>query len=194
MQVAALVGFSFACVGGGYISDVILSRQITKNGGVFFPEQRLVSLLPAFWISPAGCIVTAICCANQLSWVGIAFGFGMRRSLPLSRRREFTPWLTISAVSFGTVFNPNIAVTYVLDSFPAVAADCLVMINACKNLVAFLFLYVAVEWVNDRGWIEVYMVMFVLTTVGIVSSGALYYWRTTIQHVSARILASIKIE
>ena len=69
-------------------------------------------------------------------------------------------------VSFGTIYAPNIVVTYVVECYPRVAAECLVTINVFKNLVAFLFLYTAVNWVSSRGWIEVYMIMFMLVSLG----------------------------
>lgn len=69
--------------------------------------------------------------------------------------------------------------TYVVESYPGTAAEALVAINVFKNLVAFLFLYTAVDWVSSRGWIEVYMIMFVLTSVGVLLAIPLYFfdWR-----------------
>lgn len=80
MQIAAIIGFLIACFGGGYISDHITARRIVRAEGSYFPEQRLVSLIPGAWIGSAGCIVVAFTCAYKLSWVGIAFGFGMCKS------------------------------------------------------------------------------------------------------------------
>ncbi len=76
MQVAAIVGFIIACFAGGYVADAITARMIIRHGRVF-PEQRLVSLVPGSIIAPVGCIVVALACSRQLSWVAIAFGFGM---------------------------------------------------------------------------------------------------------------------
>jgi hypothetical protein len=52
--------------------------------------------------------------------------------------------LNVSTVSFGTVYTPNIAITYAVDSFPEQAAQSVVSINVFKNMVAFLFVYQAV--------------------------------------------------
>lgn len=87
IQIAALIGFVIACFVGGFVSDVIVTRLIRRNKNEFFPEQRLVSLIPFFWVAPVGCIIIAIVCSRQLSWIGIAFGFGMR---------EFSTWSLLS--------------------------------------------------------------------------------------------------
>lgn len=70
------------------------------------------------------------------------------------------------AVSFGTIFAPNIAITYVVECFTRNASEALVAINVFKNLVAFLFLYTAVDWIASSGWIQVYMIMFMLVSMG----------------------------
>lgn len=86
-------------------------------------------------------------------------------------------------MSFGTIYAPNIAITYVVECFPATASECLVAINVWKNLVAFLFLYVAVDWVASQGWIQVYMIMFMLVTLSMFIALLFYFfggrWRST---------------
>jgi hypothetical protein len=54
-------------------------------------------------------------------------------------------------------------------------ANCLVLINVFKNLVAFLFLYVAVDWINEGGYVQVYMVMFGLNVALLACALPLYY-------------------
>lgn len=85
MEIAAMIGFVIACFGGGYISDAITLYVVQKSKGVIRPEQRLVSLLPGMFIAPAGCILLAFACQNKLSWVAIAFGFGMGKRFSWGR-------------------------------------------------------------------------------------------------------------
>lgn len=155
MQIAALIGFVIACYGGGYVSDEITARLIIRNHGNFVPEQRLISLIPGCIFAPVGCILLALACQNDLHWAVIAVGFGL--------------------VSFGTVYSPNIAMTYLLDCYPAFAQEILVAVNVIKNLVAFLFVYVAVDWVNSQGWIQVYMIMFMVVTLATLLAIPLYF-------------------
>ncbi|KAF2801514.1 MFS transporter [Mytilinidion resinicola] len=159
MQIAAIIGFLIGCFSGGYFADIITAVVIRKQKGAVYPEQRLVALIPGCLIAPAGCILIAFACSEKLHWVAIAFGFGM--------------------VSFGTIYAPNIAVTYVVECYPRVVAECLVAINVFKNLVAFLFLYTAVDWVASSGWIQVYMIMFMLVSLGMLLAVPFYFFGQT---------------
>ncbi|KAJ5662857.1 Major facilitator superfamily domain general substrate transporter [Penicillium longicatenatum] len=156
MEIAAIIGFMIACFGGGYMSDIITLCIVKKSEGEIRPEQRLASLLPGMLIAPAGCILLAFACQNKLSWVAIAFGFGM--------------------VSFGEVYTPNIALTYVVHRHQKHAAQCLVLINIFKNVLAFLFLYEAVPWVTSQGFTQVYMIMFMLNVLTLLLAVPLYFY------------------
>lgn len=76
-----------------------------------------------------------------------------------------------------------------VECYPDFAAESLVAINVFKNLVAFLFLYTAVDWVNSSGWIQVYMIMFMLVTLGMIAVVPFYLfgrkWRgeTKVTHI-----------
>ncbi|KAF2032571.1 putative MFS transporter [Setomelanomma holmii] len=157
MQIAAIIGFIFGCFTGGYLADIITAAIIRRQNGDVYPEQRLLAILPFSFIAPAGCILAAFACSLKLHWAAVAVGFGM--------------------VSFGTIYAPNIAITYVVESYPKAAAECLVSINVFKNLVAFLFLYTAVDWLASSGWLQVYMIMFMLVTLGMIASVMFYICR-----------------
>ncbi|PYI14942.1 putative MFS transporter [Aspergillus violaceofuscus CBS 115571] len=77
-------------------------------------------------------------------------------------------------VSFGSVFAPNIALAYLTHWHQREATQCLVLVNVVKNLVAFLFLYEAVVWVQGQGYLEVYLVMFALGVVTVAGALPLY--------------------
>ncbi|KAI1450434.1 MFS transporter [Annulohypoxylon stygium] len=173
MEIAAVIGFGIACYGGGYISDVITAHLIVRSRGTFVPEQRLISLVPGSLVSPVGCILLAFACAYQLHWVAIAFGFAM--------------------VSFGTVYAPNIALTYLIDCYTPFAQEILVVVNVFKNLVAFLFAYVAVDWVNSQGWIQVYMVMFMVVTLSMVLAIPVYFFGGKARVAFEKILVTVSL-
>ncbi|KAH7357401.1 putative MFS transporter [Pyrenochaeta sp. MPI-SDFR-AT-0127] len=156
MQIAAIIGFVIGSYAGGYAADTITAAVIRRHRGAVYAEQRLIALIPGCLIAPVGCILIAFACSEKLQWVAIAIGFGF--------------------VSFGTIYGPNIAITYVVECYPRHAAECLVAINVFKNFVAFLFLYVAVDWVSSRGWIEVYMIMFMLVSLGMLSAIPFYFF------------------
>ncbi|KAF2999652.1 hypothetical protein E8E13_000105 [Curvularia kusanoi] len=160
MEVAAILGFIFGCFAGGWLADVITSKVILRQDGQVYPEQRLIALVPGAIFAPAGCILIALTCSEKLHWVAIAFGFGM--------------------VSFGTIFTPNIAITYVVECHPGMAGESLVMINVFKNLVAFLFLYTATNWIASKGWVQVYMIMFMLNVVGLITTASFYVFKESL--------------
>ncbi|KFZ24527.1 hypothetical protein V502_00993 [Pseudogymnoascus sp. VKM F-4520 (FW-2644)] len=170
MQIAALIGFIIACYVGGYVSDVITTKRILREGGVIYPEQRLLSVIPGALIPPVGCIIIACACSQQLHWAVIAVGFGM--------------------VSFGTVYAPNIAIAYVIGCYPDQASQCLILINVVKNLVAFIFLYVAVDWVERSGWFQVYMIMFMLVSLTMVAAIPLWFYGAA----SRRFTSGLKVQ
>lgn len=91
MQIPALIGFVIACYAGGYLSDVITTKRIVREGGQVYPEQRLISLLPGCLVGPVGCIVIAFSCSEKLHWIGIAFGFGMGKHLPICLAIQHAP-------------------------------------------------------------------------------------------------------
>jgi hypothetical protein len=75
----------------------------------------------------------------------------------------------------------------VVESHPDFAAESLVVINVFKNLVAFVFLYTAVDWVQGSGWLEVYMIMFMLVSLSMLFSGLAYVFRRRLAAIDARI-------
>jgi uncharacterized membrane protein YidH (DUF202 family) len=90
-------------------------------------------------------------------------------------------------VSFGSVYTPNIAITYLVHRHQREAAECLVLINIFKNLVAFLFLYEAVSWANRNGFIQVYMIMFMLNVLVLIFALPLYYWDAKKRRMSEEV-------
>ena len=77
MQIPALVGLVIGCFAGGYAADLITAKVIARQHGDVYPEQRLVALIPGCLVAPIGCIVIAFACSQKLTWIAIAFGFGM---------------------------------------------------------------------------------------------------------------------
>lgn len=100
------------------------------------------------------------------------------------------PYLTLtdtSTVSFGTIFAPNIVVTSTVESHQEFPEEALVVINVCKNLVAFLFAYEAVLWVESQGYLQVYMIMFSLLSLGMLLAGLAYWFRKGISATTAKV-------
>ncbi|KAI6356227.1 hypothetical protein MCOR25_007917 [Pyricularia grisea] len=167
MQVAAIIGLLIATFLGGYLVDVMTQRIVVRHRGEVFPEQRLLTIIPGCLVAPVGCILAAFACGQKMHWAVIAVAFGM--------------------VSFGTVYTPNIAATFVVEGHPDHAEEALVAINVFKNLVAFLFLYTAVDWIQSQGWIQVYMIMFMLVSLSMLAAIPLYLFRKPLRSYRSKI-------
>lgn len=79
-------------------------------------------------------------------------------------------------MAFGTVYAPNVAMTYLLDCYPAFASEVVVIVNVVKNTIAFVFIYTAVDWVQSKGWVQVYMIMFMVVSLSMFLAIPLYFW------------------
>jgi hypothetical protein len=184
MQFAAIIGFILAMFFGGYMSDVITAREIIKNKGNVITEQRLKSLIPLGWVSPLGCLLTGLAGEKIWPWYSIAITLGMRewnRPCKVCRCDKRTD-IDDSTVSFGVVYTPNIAISYVVDSFPEQAAQCLVAINVFKNMVAFIFVYQAVTWIQTQGFLRPYIVLMTLQLTVFIFAVPLYLYGKRLRH------------
>jgi hypothetical protein len=54
-----------------------------------------------------------------------------------------------------------------------------------KNLVSFLFIYEAVDWVGSRGWLEVYMIMFMLVSLVMLLGVPFYFFGSKLKAMSS---------
>ncbi|KAJ6020201.1 MFS transporter [Penicillium canescens] len=172
MQVSAIIGFTLATFGGGYVCDLITARMIKRNRGVFVPELRL-------WHSPVTGDYTGHSSQSDSAWVSSSTSLHLF-SLCLTPvdpgfddESADTAW---RSVAFGAVYAPNVTVTYLVDCYPAFASEVLVIVNVAKNAIAFVFLYVAVDWVQLKGWIQVYMIIFMVVSLPMVLTIPLYFW------------------
>jgi len=99
---APIIGTICAELWGHWFNDFLCNRYIRTHNGVYKPENRLWGVYPAWIIGFCGLILFGQTIQNHLSWVGIAFGWGMN---------TFSTLGTTTAIS-----------AYVLDCFPHHAA------------------------------------------------------------------------
>lgn len=74
------------------------------------------------------------------------------------------------------MYAPNIAIIYLVDSYPGIAGQGLIAVSSFKNLVAFLFLFTVVGWTSSQGWIQVYMILFMLLTLSMLLAVPMYFY------------------
>ena len=116
------------------ITDFATKRLARKDlHGFAESESRLVTAIPALFISTSGAIIFGIVAQNpsELGWVGLQFGFG--------------------SVMFGLMQVPSVGFNYLIDSYGSLAGDCFVMVTTSRAIITFSWTFFMGEWVTKRG-------------------------------------------
>ncbi|CAL5866341.1 uncharacterized protein PFLUO_LOCUS549 [Penicillium psychrofluorescens] len=128
---SSFVGIIIAWPIAGPLTDM-LSRWLRKRNGNFHkPEHRLPALLFPFVVCPIGLVVFGYTVAQQQNYVRPAVG------------------QAITAASLTLV--PSVMLSYVVDSYPRISGEALVLVNASKNVVAFGLSKGAYSWMAKEG-------------------------------------------
>ena len=130
-----LVGFIVGAIIGGQLTDIFATWRARHNGGIFEPESRLPLVAIPWVLVPTGMFMFGYAAQNQLHWAIGYVGYGF--------------------ISIGITGTANIGMIYVMDSYYPVAAECLLLINFLKNVIAFGFLYGVVPWITESGYAKV---------------------------------------
>jgi hypothetical protein len=105
--IAAVVGSLGAVFVCGYPNDWIVRWLTRRNGGVFEPEMRLLGIVQPMILTPAGLLMFGIGFGKETTWVIPVIGFGL---------------IVAGVPAAGAVLQP-----YLIDSYPAVVPDCLIV-------------------------------------------------------------------
>lgn len=111
---APMIGTVLAEFWGHWFNDFLCKRYIAKHNGKYEPENRLWGVYPAWILGICGLILFGQAIQNHLSWVAIAFGWGMNC---------FSTLGTTVAIS-----------AYILDVFPKHAALASSWINSFRTV------------------------------------------------------------
>lgn len=139
----------FANVAGNY-----MARTNGSQAGVFEPEFRLVLLAISGPITTAGLIGT---------------GIALDQALPLA-------WVLVwmSVFSFGTLFNVQVILTYVVDCFPEQSGQAFSTINLVSSIVIFVGSGVLITWYEMVGPMVVFGSLASVSVITLVASIPLY--------------------
>ena len=80
--------------------------------------------------------------------------------------------------------------TDLVNCYAVFSQEILVGVNVIKNLITFLFAFVAVNWINIQGWIQVYMIMFMVVPLVMVLAVLVYSWGRRASTCTKAFLAS----
>ncbi|KAJ4353958.1 uncharacterized protein N0V89_005690 [Didymosphaeria variabile] len=153
----ALVGAVLGCVYTYFVADFTTKRLAKKDiHGYSEPESRIVTAIPALFISTAGTIIFGVIAQNPSpkGWVGLEFAFGM--------------------VAFGLMQAPSVGFNYIIESYPSIAGDCFVAVTCSRAVVAFAWTFFVGTWTQEVGYAEPFGIFGML--LGIFGSLTVPYW------------------
>src|SRR5688572_28001203 len=115
-----------------------MTKRLAKKDvhGFTEPESRLVSALPAVFISTFGALIFGFVGQNPspLGWVGLQFGIGM--------------------IAFGLMQAPSVGFNYLIESYSSIAGDCFVAVTGMRAVISFAWTFFVGDWVHHVGTAE----------------------------------------
>ncbi|KAI7212934.1 MFS general substrate transporter, partial [Hortaea werneckii] len=128
--VVAIVGLPIL----GYGSDKLITWKASRNNGVHEPESRLMLLGLPLSVGVAGAVI-----------------YGQAAEYP-EKLHWFAIVAAIAMYYFAFVGGNIAAITYLLDSYPARAGPCLIVITAFRGFVSFGVSYGISDFIESHGY------------------------------------------
>jgi uncharacterized membrane protein len=88
-------------------------------------------------------------------------------------------------MNFSIACGPNVALTYVVDSYLPWAGEAMVAVNALKNLVAFGMSYGAVPWLMSSGWSKMWGAACGICAAVMLTSVVMYVFGKSARRITA---------
>lgn len=148
MNVPSLIGAIIGCLYAGPLSDWFCLWYARKRGGTRESEDRLYFFILPGIISPVGMLL---------------FGLGSDRgwSWPV-------PYLGLGFIGFGWGCAGDLAISYLIDSYPDIVLEGLVAVAVINNIIAMIGAFVTQSWLDSAGVSGTYISLAVLDFVIIV--------------------------
>lgn len=128
---APIIGSILGDIWGNWFNDWLAERHIRTHNGVYHPESRLWAIWPATVVAITSLVLIGQVLEHELSWVGLAFGWGM--------------------FSFAVLADTVAISAYVLDCFPHHAALASSIVNFWRTAGGFCVVYFQLDWVHKSG-------------------------------------------
>ncbi|OAG05554.1 MFS general substrate transporter [Paraphaeosphaeria sporulosa] len=157
INAGALVGSVLGAIYTYFVADFTTKRLAKKDiHGYSEPESRIVTAIPALFISTAGTIILGLVAQNPSpkGWVGLQIAFGM--------------------VAFGLMQAPSVGFNYIIESYPTIAGDCFVAITCSRAIIAFAWTFFVGTWTHDAGYAQPFGIFGML--LGIFGLLTVPYW------------------
>ncbi len=145
-NVSPLVGSIFGMLYGGYFVDYLTIKLSIRNNGVMEPEFRLWAMVIPTTFNAAGLLAYGIGATSKTNWF-VSVGIG-----------QFL-------LGFAMGASGGICLTYVVDSYPKLASEALVLMLLIRNLIGCGFTFAIQPWLTRNGLTVTSWLMFMLSIV-----------------------------
>lgn len=166
-NIAAFVGGIFGMLWGGPLSDWYVLRRARQNKGFMEPEFRLWLLVCPAILNTAGLLMYGIGAYDGLPWI-ISAGVGT------------------ALIGFGIGSAGAICLTYAVDCYPGIAAESMVLIIFCRNVIGFAFNFAVQPWIDAQGGVGATIVMAVICFVSTMSFLVMTKWGKSFRRRTAK--------
>lgn len=156
-NIAAFVGGIFGMLWGGPLSDWWVVRQARGNRGIMEPESRLWLLIVPGLINAAGLLMYGLGAYGGLHWM-VSAGVGT------------------AFIGFGIGSAGAICITYAIDAYPEIAAESMVLILFCRNVLGFAFTFAIQPWIDAQGGKGTTIVLAVICLIATMTFLILIRW------------------
>lgn len=155
---AALIGSLLGTIFAGNASDKFVLAVAKANHGIREPEHRLVLLAATAIVTSGGLVLYGMGVEVGLPWICPVLGMGLMAF-------GFTASSIIGEVRSPPIHDRPTLIheqTYALDSYRAVAAESLVLVNVFRNLIGMTFVFCIQPWLAHSGYGNAYIQMMVM--------------------------------
>lgn len=153
MNVPSLIGAIIGCLFAGPFSDWFCLWCARKRGGISESEDRLWFFALPGIISPLGLLLFGIGSDRGWSWP--------------------VPYVGLGFIGFGWGCSGDLAISYLIDSYPEIVLEGLVGVAVINNTIAMVGAFITQAWLDSAGVAGTYISLAVLDFLVIVVFTAL---------------------
>lgn len=145
-NISALIGSIFGMFYGGRFVDYLTIRLSERNNGILEPEFRLWAMVLPTILNAAGLLA-----------YGLGTGYGVHWFIPVG--------IGQFCVGFANGSSGGITLTYVIDCYPKLASEALVLMLFIRNVFGMGFCFAIQPWIKTDGLKLTSWLMFMLSLI-----------------------------
>ncbi|GME67114.1 unnamed protein product [[Candida] boidinii] len=142
MNVPCIIGAVIGCLYAGSATDYFVLWMARRNSGIVESEYRLYFSFLCGIINPIGLLMFGIGTEKSLDWRVIYVGLGF--------------------IGFGWGVSGDLAMTYLIDSYPELVLETMVIVAVFNNAIGCLFTFVCSLWLETSGVQNTYIALAVI--------------------------------